>query len=212
MIALILLPFGLLLLAWPYRLFLEAKRHDRPVVEFVYRVGREDLSLLFFLLLYNAAATVALYETATELQPKLAARGNLFNLAISFSLLALPWLAIAFIVNRLHLSYWRHDRGARLEIDKLQQRAVYTNQGRQLTFATSEVVSIVHYASHYYHRIPWSAYGYHVYTLENGTEIIITCLLYYSTNPAELFSAAQRKTVNCRICWLPNSGSSTHNF
>ncbi|ALW84677.1 hypothetical protein AUC43_06045 [Hymenobacter sedentarius] len=211
MIYWLLTPFILLLLAWPYMLFLEARRLDTPVKAFAYRFGREDISILLTLLLYNGAAAFALYMAFTKIIPlESAQEGVSLKVQFVFCLIVMPWLAIAFIVNRLHYSYWRQDRHTRLEVDKLQQRVVYTNQDQQLTFAVSEVVSIVQYSARYYSRAPWNAYEYEVYTLQDGTEIIITCLLYYSTSPTALFPAAQRETVRRRICWLPKSRSLNH--
>ena len=83
-------------------------------------------------------------------------------------------------MNRLHYyTYWRHEHHACFEVDELQQQAVYTTQGRRLTFAVSEVVRTVQYSARRYRRALWNAYEYEVYTLQGGTKIIITCLLYY---------------------------------
>ena len=204
--------FALLLLAWPYLLFLEARRLDTPVKEFAYRLGREDVSMLLMLLLYNAAAAFALY---TAIQKIITHESNQDSPSIELMfvscLMVLPFLAIAFVVNRLHYSYWRHEHYTRLEVDELQQQVVYTNQDQQLTFAVSEVVNIVQYSARHYARAPWNAYEYEVYTLLDGTKIIITCLLYYSSSPTGLFPAAQRETVRRRICWLPDTRSLIHN-
>ena len=212
MIYCLLAPLLLLLLAWPYMLFLEARRLDTPVKVFIYRFGREDVSMLVMLLLYNGAAAFALYTAFIELVTHESTQDALsIKPLFVFCLVALPFLAIAFVVNRLHYSYWLHERHARLEVDELQQQVVYTNQEQQLTFSVSEVVSIVQYSARDYRRAPWNAYEYEVYTLQDGTELIITCLLYYSTSPTQLFPAAPREMVQRRICWLPDTPSLSHN-
>ena len=204
----LVVPLALLLLAWPYLLFFEAKRLDTPIKKFAYQFGREDISMLPFLLLYNGAAAFTLFTAVNEILTRESTQNGPLTKLLFFSCLAVfPFLAIAFVVNRLQYSYWRHERHARLEINGLLQQATYTNQDPQLTFATSEVISIVQYSARQYRRAPWNAYEYGVYTLQDGTEIIITCLLYYSTSPAESFPAAQRETVQRRICWLPDTCS-----
>ena len=201
MIYWLLTPFVLLLLAWPYLLFLEARRLNTPVKEFAYRFGREDVSMLPMLLLCNGFAASLLYTAVNEIITRESTR------VFISCLMVLPFLAIAFIVNRLHYGYWRHEHHTRLKVDELQQQVVYTNQDQQLIFVVSEVISIVRYSASQYRRAPWNGYEYEVYTLQDGTEIIITCLLYYSTSPAELFPAAQHETVQRRICWLPDTRS-----
>ena len=200
----LLAPFALLLLAWPYILFFEARRLDTRVKEFAYRFGREDVSLLLMLLLYNGAAAFTLYAAIAELFTHESIKDDLSGKLV-VGMIALPFLSFAFIVNRLHFSYWHHERHARLEIDELEQHARYNNKEIHLIFAVSEVVSIVRYSASQYRRAPWNGYEYEVYTLQDGTEFIITCLLYYSTNPAKLFPTSQRNTVQRRICWLPET-------
>ena len=208
MIYWLLTPFVLLLLAWPYLLFLEARRLNTPVKEFAYRFGREDVSMLPMLLLYNGVAAFLLHTAVNEIVTRESTQDDSsITLLFVSCLMVLPFLAIAFIVNRLHYGYWRHEHHTRLEVDELQQQVVYTNQDQQLIFVVSEVISIVRYSASRYRRAPWNGYEYEVYTLQDGTEIIITCLLYYSTSPAELFPAAQHETVQRRICWLPDTRS-----
>lgn len=204
--------FALLLLAWPYMLFFEARRLDTPVKAFVYRVGREDISLLLLLLIYNGAAAFTLYTAFKMLVTHESTQGEPFTQLFIFCLVVIPFSALAFVVNRLHYSYWRHDHLACLEVDELQQQVVYTNHDQKLTFAVSDVASIVRYsARNYNYRSPWNGYEYEVYALQDGTEFIVTCLLYYSTSPSELFPLAQRKTVQRRICWLPDITFLSHN-
>ena len=118
----------------------------------------------------------------------------------------LPFVAFAYVANRLHFTYWQHDRQAHLIVDVLAQCAVYRNHNH-MSFALSDVVQITNYESNAGAKTPWKSYGYQVFVLKDGTEIIITCLLYYATSQAELFPAARRETVQRRICWLPTHNS-----
>ena len=153
----LLAPFFLFVLAWPYLLFLEARRLDTPVKEFAYRFGREDVSMLPMLMLYNGAAAFLLYTAVNEIVTRKSTQDDSSMTLLFIScLMVLPFLAIAFIVNRLHYDYWRHEHHTRLKVDELQQQVVYTNQDQQLIFVVSEVISIVRYSASQYRRAPWN--------------------------------------------------------
>ena len=119
--------------------------------------------------------------------------------------LALPGLGLGFVVLRLHLSYWQHDQHATLTIYCQQQRAEYYNKGIFLSFALVDVVQITEYAtpSRGTKGPLWSNYSYRIFVLQDGTELLLTCLMYSMLGPQELMPAALRQTVRCRICWLP---------
>ncbi|WP_125916738.1 hypothetical protein [Hymenobacter coccineus] len=119
--------------------------------------------------------------------------------------LALLGLALGFVILRRHFSYWRHDQHATLTIDRLGQRAGYCNQNVELDFALADVVQVTEHTTYGRSGRPpvWRNYSYQVFTLRDGTELLVTCLHYSLLGPQELIPAAQRATVRPRICWLP---------
>ncbi|AMJ64185.1 hypothetical protein [Hymenobacter sp. PAMC 26628] len=188
---------ALFILGYPYALHFESQRLDKPVVVFTARIWRAALwSLLvlvfagFLLVMAGQLATMPGGQPAATLG------------ALVFALLG---FGLGFIIGRLHYTYWRHDRHATLSIRPRERRAEYRNDGVQFAFALADVVQITEHTTRSggSKGSLFSQYGYQVFELRDGTELLVTCLLYSLLGPQELIPAAQRATVQHRICWLP---------
>lgn len=187
------------ILGYPYALHLDSQKLDKPVVVFTARIWRTAPGSLLVLVLTGFLLALAVRLATVPTSDYIAALGALVSALLGFGL--------GFIVLRLHYSYWRHDRYAILTIKPQEQQAEYRNHGVQVTFALADVVQITAYTT------PagsskgslFSQYEYHIFTLRDGTELLVTCLLYSLLGPQELVPAAHRATVQRRICWLPGS-------
>lgn len=197
---LIITPF-LFILGYPYALHLDSQKLDEPVVVFTarsWRAGPWSLLMLGFAGFLLATAGWLATATAT-------ATGGGAGTALGALPLALLGLALGFIIFRLHFSYWRHDRYATFAINRPEQRADYRNQDVWLDFALADVVQVTeHSALGRSGRGPvWRNYSYHVFALRDGTEVLVTCLLYSLLGPQELVPTAHHAAVQHRVCWLP---------
>lgn len=196
-ILLVVLPF-IFVLGYPYKLHTESLNLEKSVVTFkgsFWRAIPQSVLPLGIAGLLPALASRLVQQPAASWGTLLAAL-----------IVGLPGLALGFILLRLHLSYWQHDRHATLTIHRNEQRAEYWWQGKLLNFALADVVSIITYDSYYIRNrraALWGNYSYHVWYLKDGSQLLYTCLLYSLLGPDELVPAAQRQTAGRFICWLP---------
>lgn len=188
---------ALFILGYHYALHFDSQRLDKRVVVFAARIWRATpwslLVLVFAGFLFVMAGRLAAVP-GSELAATLE--------ALIFTLLG---FGLGFITIRLHYTYRQHDRYAVLTVRPQEQRAEYWNNDVQLSFALADVMQITEYITQSggSKGSLFSHYGYQIFTLRNGTELLITCLLYSLLGPRELIPAAGRATVWRRICWLP---------
>jgi hypothetical protein len=182
------------ILGMPYALYYDSQQLEQPVVVFKAHIWREASSLIP-LLIFNGmllvlAGVLAIYTISSI--------GTwLVGLTLTFISLGL-----SFMMLRQHISYWQHDRYTTLTIYRQEQRAEYRNADVFLSFALADVVQIIHYTPNSSRAI----YSYQVFVLADGTELLLTCLMYSMLGPQELMPAALRQTVRCHGpygCWLP---------
>ena len=187
---------AVLVFALPYALHLKSLRLDQSIVKFSASVWRA----LPFTLLYSGSA---LYFAGTTFIEWF--RSPVGDPALLFALVPIAlfgWFAAVSI--RLHASYWRHDRDATLVIDVPSERAIYANKEVLIDFALADIVGIEeHWCDS--GRTPWSQYEYEVLRLNDGTDILFTCLFYSLLGPNDFFPKATRTLERHRICWLPGS-------
>ena len=183
--------FGLFILGVPYALYHDSQQLEQPVVVFKAHIWREApfvLSLLGFM----GGVLVLAGVMVTQLPGSWA-------VWLGASALALTSLSLSFSVIKRHISYWQHDQHATLTVYRQEQRAEYRNEGVFVSFALADVVQITHYTPNSGRAI----YSYQVFALRDGTELLLTCLMYTMLGPQELMPDALRQTVRCRLCWLP---------
>ena len=187
----LLLPL-LLILGYPFKLHFESLALDEPVVIFTSNPWRATLW---------TASSLGLAGLILAVAFRLAQQPDVGYALLGALVVALPGLALGFILLRLHLSYSEHDQYASLTVSRQEQRAEYYNKGVYLNFALTDVVHVTEYAT--LSRAPWSHYSYQVFFLQDGTQLLITCLFYSLLGPQELFATASHDTVTRYICWLP---------
>ena len=194
MVVLVAIVLCLLIMGLPYSLYLDSQQLAQPVVLFQARIW-QVLPLLLPILVFNGMVLV--------LACLLVARPAYSPAALPSGIaLALVSLSLSYIFLRLHGSYWRHDRHATLTIYRDEQQAEYQRDGTCLHFALADVVQIKRYISS-----GRGLYSYQVFALQDGTELLLTCLMYSMLGPQELMPTAQYQTVRLgRICWLPGNG------
>lgn len=180
----------LLIMGLPYVLYRDSQQLDQPVVVFAARAWRtapQLLPVLIFLAMTLGLAGVIVTRPTISLLAGLSAGA-----------LTLISLGLGFVMLRLYSTYWRHDRHATLTVYTQAQRADYRNNGVLVSFALAEVVRIMHYT-------PSSRgiYSYQVFELRNGTELLLTCLMYTMLGPEELLPDVPRQTVRKSGAWLP---------
>ena len=184
-----------LILGWPYALYYDSQKLEQPVVVFEAHIWREASSVIP-LLVFNGMMLVLAGVMVTRPTSGLAAW--LGALALAFISLGLSYGML-----RQHISYWQHDRYTTLTIYRQEQRAEYRNAEVFVSFALADVVQILHYTPNSSRAI----YSYQVFVLADGTELLLTCLMYAMLGPQELMPAALRQTVRCHGpygCWLPS--------
>ncbi|WP_223653005.1 hypothetical protein [Hymenobacter psoromatis] len=185
-LALVLLLF---LLGTPYALYFDSQKLDKPIVVFTTRIWRVAYCLLITIVF---AGFLLIIAGLLATRPNVGVAGLLGALA----LFSLGW---SFLVLRLHLSYWRHDQDATLTVHRQESRAEYCNNGIFLRFALADAVQITEYATRGFRGV----YSYQIFILQDGTELLVTCLMYSFLGPQELMPAAARHTVPRTICWQP---------
>jgi len=190
MLALVLL-FCLFILGVPYALYRDSQQLEQPVVVFKAHSWREVPAVLSLLLFLGAMLVLAGVLVSQPTSSWAAWLGALALVLVS--------LGLGFVLIRRHISYWQHDRHATLTIYRQEQRAEYRNKGVLVSFALADVVQITHHTPDSGRAI----YSYRVFTLRDGTELLLTCLMYNYLGPQELMPAALHQTVRCRMCWLP---------
>jgi len=187
---LLALLFCSLSLGLPYALYRDSQQLNQPVVRFEARAWR-TLSMLVPLLVFLGGMLVLAGVIVTRPTISLVA-------GLSAGALTLVSLGLGFVFLRLQLTYWRHDRHATLTIYTQAQRADYRNEGVLVSFALADVVRITRYDSG-----SRGIYSYQVFTLRNGTELLLTCLMYSMLGPEELLPDVPRQTVRKSGAWLP---------
>lgn len=187
---LLALLFCSLSLGVPYALYRDSQQLDQPVVRFEARAWR-TLPVLVPLLVFLGGLLVLAAVIITR--PAIS-----FLAGLSAGALTLVSLGLSFVFLRLQLTYWRHDRHAVLTIYPPEQRAEYRNEGVLVNFALADVVRIVYYTPN-----SRAIYTYHVFVLRDGTELLLTCLLYTMLGPEELLPDVPRQTVRKSGAWLP---------
>jgi len=110
---------------------------------------------------------------------------------------------VGFIILRLHFSYWQHDRHATLTVFRQEQRVEYHNKGLCLRVALADVVQITTYTTYGSRGPAWGNYSYQVLVLQDGSQLLLTCLLYSMLGPQDIMPTPQRHTERRYICWLP---------
>jgi hypothetical protein len=182
------------ILGAPYALYYDSQQQEQPVVVFKAHIWREAY-LVIPLLSFNAMMLVLAGVVATYVSRSI----GTWLVALA---LAVIGLGLSFGMLRQHISYWQHDRYTTLTIYRQEQRAEYRNKDVFLSFALADVVKIIQYTTHSSRAI----YSYQVFVLADGTELLLTCLMYSMLGPQELMPAALRQTVRCHGpygCWLP---------
>lgn len=184
---------------YPLQLHLDSLRLAQPIVIFQGRFWRGGMmpwtlgGLVFAGFLLALAGLLATRPTSG------------FVAVLGALIVAIFGVGISFIILRLHVSYWQHDQHATLTVHQQAQRAEYHNKGISVSFNLADVVQITHYANNPHNtRAPiWSNYSYRVYVLQDGTELLLTRLMYSLIGPQDLMPTTNRLTVPRYICWLP---------
>lgn len=180
-----------LIMGLPYSLYLDSQQLEQPVVVFRARIWRV-LPFVLPALVFNGLVLA--------LGGLLMARPAYSPAALPSGLaLALVSLGLFYVAIRLHSSYWRHDRHATLTIYRAEQRADYQRDGTSLRFALADVVQITRYEAG-----SRSIYSYQVFALRDGTELLLTCLMYSMLGPQDLMPDVPSQTVRRRFGWLPS--------
>lgn len=191
MVVLVAVVLCLLIMGLPYSLYLDSQQLAQPVVVFRARIWRVLPSVLPVLVFNGMILVLACLLVARPAYSPAALPGGLA--------LALVSLGLFYVALRLHISYWLHDRHAMLAIYRDEQQVDYQRDGAYLRFALADVVQITRYISS-----SRGLYSYQVFALQDGTELLLTCLMYSMLGPQELMPAAHYQTVHLRrICWLP---------
>ena len=190
LLALVLL-FCLFIWGVPYTLYHDSQQLEQPVVVFKAHIWRET-PFIIPLLVFNGMLLVLAGVLVTYSTSGLVAW-------LSALALAFVGLGLSFVLLRRHISYWQHDRHATLTIYRQEQRAEYHNEDVLVNFALADVVQITHYTPNSSRAI----HSYWVFALRDGTELLLTCLMYAMLGPQELMPTALRQTVHCSGCLLP---------
>jgi hypothetical protein len=190
MTLLLVVLFCLLSLGVPYALYRDSQQLGQPVVRFEARAWR-TLPLLVPLLVFMGGLLVLAGVIVTR--PTISLLAGLSAFALT-----LISLGLSFLLLRQYRTYWRHDRHATLTIYTQEQRAEYRNEGVLVNFALADVVRITGY-----NTANRAIYTYQVFTLQDGTELLLTCLMSSILGPEELMLDVPRQTVRKAGGWLP---------
>ncbi|RZK44418.1 MAG: hypothetical protein EOO61_03825 [Hymenobacter sp.] len=190
MALLLTLVLCLLIMGLPYALYRDSQKLGQPVVRFEARPWR-TMPMLVPLLIFMGGLLVLVGVIVTR--PTISLLAGLSALALT-----LISLGLSFGFLRLQFTYWRHDRHATLTIYTQEQRAEYRNDGVSANFALADVVRITSYNLN-----SRAIYTYQIFTLRDGTELLLTCLMYAMLGPEELMPDVPRQAVRRFGCWLP---------
>jgi hypothetical protein len=198
-LATILLVFGGIL-SLPYLVHFDNQQMERPTVLFNCVGWKVVLSTLYTALLIGTLG----YLVAVVAQGLGTAPWVYIVLIITSVLL----LRLAFVQSWLHVTYWHHEWGVNLLIDRLAQTVTYIKSGNTKHFLLTDVRRITRYESYrrrsyFSRRSIRQPFHYQIWELSDGTELVITCLLYSFTEPSALVPAVSGHLVKPRICWLP---------
>ena len=190
MTLLLALVLCLLIMGLPYALYRDSQKLDKPLVVFTANFCREA-PYLIGILVFLGGLLVLVGVIVTR--PTISLLSGLSAFALT-----LVSLGLGFVFIRLQLTYWRHDQHATLTIYTREQRAEYRNEDVLVSFALADVVRITSYTPNIR-----GIYTYQVFTLRNGTELLLTCLMYSMLGPEELVPDVPRQTVRKTGAWLP---------
>lgn len=180
----------LLALGVPYALYRDSQQLGQPVVRFEVRAWR-TLPLLVPVLIFLGGMLVLGGVVVTR--PIISLLAGLSAFA-----LALISLGLSLLLLRQYRTYWRHDRHATLTVYTQEQRAEYRNDGVLVNFALADVVRITGY-----NTTSRAIYSYQIFTLQDGTELLLTCLMSSILGPEELMPDVPRQAVRKSGGWLP---------
>lgn len=200
MVLLLALVLCLLIMGLPYMLYLDSQHLEQPVVIFRARRWRV-LPIVAALFIFNTLALVVFGLLAIRPTSSLAASLGDFAMV-------LVCLSLGFVMLWQYGTYWQHDQHATLTIYRQEQRAEYRNENTFSSFALADVVQITEYTLKGNRGI----YSYQIFTLRDGTELLLTCLMYSMLGPQELMPAALHQVVHCYFCWLPGKAPSLSNL
>ena len=184
----------------PYLVHFDSQKMERPVVSFNC-VGWKIVAST----LYTALLIGALSYLVTEIaQLPQSARW----VYIVFSMTGVLLLRLAFVQAWLHVTYWHHEWDTNLIIDRPAQAVTYTKAGHTKRFPLADIWRITRYEayrrrSYFSRRTVQQPFHYQIWELRDGTELVITCLLYSFTEPSSFLPDAAGELVKPRICWLP---------
>ncbi len=193
MTLLLALVLCLLIMGLPYALYRDSQKLDKPVVVFTVHFWKEAPFLLGIFAFLGGLLVLAGVIVTRQTISLLA--------GLSAFALTLVGLGLGFVFLRLQLTYWRHDQHAMLTIYTQEQRAEYRNEDVLVSFALADVVRITRYDSG-----SRGIYSYQVFMLRNGTELLLTCLMYSMLGPEELLPDVPRQRVRKTGAWLPSGG------
>jgi hypothetical protein len=181
----------LLIMGLPYALYRDSQQLAQPMVRFEARAWR-TLPLLVPLFVFLCMLLVLAGLLVTHLA------GSWLTWLSAFAL-TLVSLGLGFVMIRLQISYWQHDRHATLTVYTQEQRAEYRNEDVLVRFALADVVHVTNYTPNSNRAI----YSYQIFTLRDGTELLLTCLMYSMLGPEELLPDIPHQTVRKTGAWLP---------
>ena len=191
-------------IALPYLVHFDDQKVERPVAVFRCVLWKTAALTLYTLILnglfvFFCCSIVAITRQHQE-------QGMLFYVFVLFAGGLLSRMTI--IQTWLHLTYWYHDWRTVLIIDRPAHMVTYTRAGRTVKFALNDFVRFIRYESHgrleyFSRRTHKKIYSYQVWELRDGTELVVTCLLYTFTEPIALLPPVIGRQVKPRVCWLP---------
>lgn len=181
-----------LIMGLPYALYRDSQKLGQPVVVFEARAWRTMptlVPLLGFLGMLLVLAGVLVTRPTIGLLAGLSAFG-----------LTVIGLGLGFGFLRQYSTYWRHDRHATLTVYTQERRAEYRNDGVLVRFALADVVRITGYNTN-----TRAIYTYQIFTLRDGTELLLTCLMYSMLGPEDLMPDIPRQAIRRFGGWLPGN-------
>lgn len=174
----------------PYALYRDSQQLAQPVVRFEARAWRTMPML---------APVLVFMGMLLGLVGVIITRPVISSLAgLSASALTVISLGLSFLLLRQYSTYWHHDRHATLTVYTQEQRAEYCNDGVLVRFALADVVCITGY-----NTTGRAIYSYQIFTLRDGTELLLTCLMYSMLGPQELMPDVPYQAVRKFGGWLP---------
>jgi|GEM_PF-1178619 len=187
-------------LAIPYLVHFDSQKMEQPVISFGCVGWKIILSTLYTALLLGALGYLVVGVIRGP-RPAL-------WVGIVFLIMGVLLLRLTFVQAWLHVTYWYHEWGVSLLIDRPAQTVTYTKAGHTTHVSPANIRRITRYESYrrrsyFSRRSIRQPFHYQIWELRDGTALVITCLLYSFTEPSVLIPAASGHLVKPRICWLP---------